>query len=130
MLRKPDERPMSDRRHLGRAGWMAALALMGTATLAMAQDAELKRPPAMPEPGTGIPEKIDPPLGTDKGAGEDGEITGTLSDRLNRSEGVIKPPSGVDPEIRVPAPEAGGAGTMKVIPPPGEPGGDPQIQPK
>jgi len=123
MLRKPDEK------RLGRTGWMAAVVLMGTATFAMAQDTDLKRPPAMPEPGTGIPEKIDPPLGTDSGAGQDGDITGTLSDRLNRSEGVITPPAGIDPEIRVPAPEQG-AGTMKVIPPPGEPGGNPQVQPK
>jgi hypothetical protein len=50
-----------------------------------------------------------------------------VSEKLEDTEGVIKPPKGIDPEIRVPAPEGG---TMKVIIPPGEPGGDPTVQPK
>jgi hypothetical protein len=54
--------------------------------------------------------------------------SGNLSDRLNRSDGVIRPPAGVDPQIQVPPPEPGAR--MPVIPPPGTPGGDPRIQPK
>jgi hypothetical protein len=50
-----------------------------------------------------------------------------LSDQLAKSEGVICPPSGVDPEIRAPTPDVG---RMPVIPPPGSPGGDPNVRPK
>jgi hypothetical protein len=51
---------------------------------------------------------------------------GNLSDKLARSDGVICPPD-VDPDIKAPAP---GGGKTPVIPPPGEPGGDPNVQPK
>jgi len=50
-----------------------------------------------------------------------------LSDQLAKSDGVICPPPGVDPEIRAPAPEVG---KMPVIPPPGSPGGNPNVRPK
>jgi hypothetical protein len=50
-----------------------------------------------------------------------------LSDRLASSNGVLCPPSGVDPEIRAPTPDAG---KMPVISPPGAPGGDRSVQPK
>src|SRR3954466_10923349 len=50
-----------------------------------------------------------------------------LSDQLPQSRGVICPPAGVDPEMRQPPPQGG---TLKVIPPPGSPGGDPRVQPK
>ncbi len=51
----------------------------------------------------------------------------SLSEQLARSDGVICPPPGVDPDIRAPTPEGG---RMPVIPPPGSPGGDPDIRPK
>src|SRR5262245_59959272 len=51
----------------------------------------------------------------------------TLSDQLAESGGVICPPAGVDPQMRQ-APSAGGS--MKVVPPPGSPGGNPHVQPK
>jgi hypothetical protein len=50
-----------------------------------------------------------------------------LGDKLARSDGVLCPPSGVDPEIHAPTPNTG---NMPVIPPPGSPGGDPTIRPK
>jgi hypothetical protein len=50
-----------------------------------------------------------------------------LSDHLAKSDGVICPPPGIDPEIRAPAPDIG---RMPVIPPPGSPGGDPSVRPK
>jgi hypothetical protein len=50
-----------------------------------------------------------------------------LSDRLAAGNGVLCPPSGVDPEIRAPAPDVG---KTPVIPPPGSPGGDKSMQPK
>ncbi len=50
-----------------------------------------------------------------------------LSDRLAAGNGVLCPPSGVDPEIRAPTPDTG---KMPVILPPGSPGGDTAVQPK
>jgi hypothetical protein len=49
------------------------------------------------------------------------------SDKLAESKGVICPPAGVDRDINVPPP---GGGELKVIPPPGSPGGNPNVQPK
>jgi hypothetical protein len=51
----------------------------------------------------------------------------TLSDQLAASKGIICPPAGVDPEMQQRPPEGG---ALKVIPPPGAPGGNPNIQPK
>jgi hypothetical protein len=51
-----------------------------------------------------------------------------LNEQSAPSVGVICPPPGIDPEISVPAPERGGR--TPVIPPPGTPGGDPNVQPK
>jgi hypothetical protein len=59
--------------------------------------------------------------GTTTGRGE------PLGDKLARSDGVLCPPPGIDPEIRAPTPDAG---NTPVIPPPGSPGGDPTIRPK
>jgi hypothetical protein len=56
-----------------------------------------------------------------------GDSSEPLSDKLARSKGIICPPAGIDPEIQVKPPEGG---TLKVIPPPGSPGGDPRVQPK
>jgi hypothetical protein len=50
-----------------------------------------------------------------------------LGDKLARSDGVLCPPSNVDPAMRAHAPETG---KMPVIPPPGSPGGDPTVRPK
>jgi hypothetical protein len=57
-----------------------------------------------------------------------GPSSDNLSERLNRSDGVIRPPTGVDPQMQVPPPEPGSR--MPVIPPPGTPGGDQRIDPK
>ena len=54
--------------------------------------------------------------------------SGDLSDRLDRSKGVIRPPRGVDPQMQVPPPA--GSDRTPVIPPPGSPGGDQTIEPK
>jgi hypothetical protein len=50
-----------------------------------------------------------------------------LSDKLADSKGVICPPAGVDREMQV-KPPAGGE--LKVIPPPGAPGGDRSVEPR
>ena len=57
--------------------------------------------------------------------GENGSAP--LSDKLAQSRGVICPPSGVDSDMQIAPP---GGGRLKVIPPPGAPGGDPNVQPK
>jgi hypothetical protein len=74
-----------------------------------------------PTPGVACPPGVQPPP-TGGGAN-----SANLSDKLTDSKGVICPPAGVDPEIRVAPP---GGGQLKVIPPPGTPGGDPNVQPK
>jgi hypothetical protein len=56
-----------------------------------------------------------------------GQRAEPLGDKLARSDGVLCPPPGVDPEMHAPAPDAG---KTPVIPPPGSPGGDPTIRPK
>jgi hypothetical protein len=56
-----------------------------------------------------------------------GERKEPLGDKLAKSDGVLCPPAGVDPEIRAPTPEGG---NTPVIPPPGSPGGDPTVRPK
>jgi hypothetical protein len=50
----------------------------------------------------------------------------TLSQKLDQTKGVICPPD-VDPAMQAPTPNAG---KTPVIPPPGSPGGDPNVQPK
>ena len=56
-----------------------------------------------------------------------GQHAESLGDKLARSDGVLCPPAGIDPEMRAPTPDAG---RTPVIPPPGSPGGDPMIRPK
>jgi hypothetical protein len=82
--------------------------------------------PNMPSPQNTIPEKIAPQEPTSTGSTGSG---GTLSDKLERTDGVIRPPSGIDPEITTRAPDPN-PGTTRVIPPPGSPGGDPTVVPK
>jgi len=57
-----------------------------------------------------------------------GQAAEPLGDKLARSEGVLCPPPGLDPEIRAPTPP--NAGNTPVIPPPGSPGGNPEVRPK
>lgn len=116
---------MIDRTGMGRTlitTAAGAVMAMGLATAALAQTPVKPQPadPNMPSMQNTVPEKVEP---NSTGA------TGTLSDRLNKSDGVIKPRSDVDPGITTitPAPHAG---TMPVIPPPGSPGGNPNVQPK
>jgi hypothetical protein len=52
-----------------------------------------------------------------------------LSKKLDKNDGVLKPPGGVDREIHK-LPPAQTGDKMPVIVPPGEPGGDQSVQPK
>jgi hypothetical protein len=49
-----------------------------------------------------------------------------LGEKLGQGSGVICPPD-IDPGMKAPTPEAG---KMPIIPPPGAPGGNPNVQPK
>ena len=69
-----------------------------------------------PHAGTAVPE-----------GATTGQRAEPLGDKLARSDGVLCPPAGIDPEMHAPTPDAG---KTPVIPPPGSPGGDPTIRPK
>ena len=85
-------------------------------------------PPAPNRATNCTPMQPAPPRGT---IAPEGSTTGKsaepLGDRLARSDGVLCPPTGVDPEIHAPTPDSG---NTPVIPPPGSPGGDPSVRPK
>jgi len=88
---------------------------------APAQVADKSAPPA-PEQGAACPPDVkgEPPT-------VGGGSSEPLSDKLAQSKGVICPPSGVDHDMRVAPPNGG---RLRVIPPPGTPGGDQNVQPK
>jgi len=85
-------------------------------------------PPSIARANDCAPMQSVPPRGT---VAPEGTTTGQraepLGDRLARSDGVLCPPAGVDPEIHAPTPDTG---NTPVIPPPGSPGGDPNVRPK
>jgi hypothetical protein len=60
---------------------------------------------------------------------QDPRSTEPLSEKLDRTDGVIRPPANIAPDmaVRPPVPHPG---TTRVIPPPGTPGGDQTIEPK
>jgi hypothetical protein len=96
--------------------FLFAFSLLGAVTAANAQTT----PPA--QAGK------DCPPGTSANAPTiTGDSKQNLSDKLASSKGIICPPAGVDAEMRQKPPEGG---AMKVVPPPGSPGGDPSVQPK
>jgi hypothetical protein len=114
---------------------LAVLAVaLAVPVLAAAQAPPETKPPIAPKtvPKT---EQLDPGACANNRAtvGQGGDVDmqkpagRSLSDHLARSDGVICPPEHVDPEIKAPTPPGG---AMKVIPPPGTPGGDPNVQPK
>jgi|SoiMethySBSTD1v2_1073268.scaffolds.fasta_scaffold5654888_1 hypothetical protein len=54
--------------------------------------------------------------------------TDNPSGRLAETKGVVCPPKGIDPDIHVKPPSSDS--TIKIVPAPGTPGGDPAVQPK
>jgi hypothetical protein len=88
---------------------LLSLALAGTAVAQMRQQTPQNEAP-----------KSDPKNCASKGS------SGDLSSNLSQSGGVICPPD-VDQGMKAPTPNTG---KMPVIPPPGSPGGNPNIQPK
>ena len=102
-------------------GASLALGFLATATFASAQTSST---PSPNETEKVIPEKA-PSAASDAATGD----AGFLSDKLDRSNGVIAPPSNIDPAIRQPTPPDNGS-LMPVIPPPGTPGGRTDVKPK
>jgi hypothetical protein len=108
----------------------AVLALFFTGLLGLAAaGASAQTAPGDPAGNETIPEKVRPGPGTEQGGSGIDDHEKNLSDKLDASGGVIKPPPGVDPEIVKPAPVPEPNSTP-VIPPPGVPGGPPGPEPK
>src|SRR3954462_8472255 len=77
------------------------------------------------KPSASAPAQIVP---EDTAPGRSGSSQAPLGKQLDRTDGVIHPPPGVDPGWTVSPSHA--QGTMPVLPPPGTPGGDPGLRPK
>jgi hypothetical protein len=111
------------------------LAVTALATLTNCGIAVAQAPPKPTAPIEPKSEQLDPNAcaNTRATVGEGGEVQTKkpdgrdLSEQLAQSNGVICPPQQVDPAIKAPTPPGG---AMKVIPPPGSPGGDKSVQPK
>ena len=96
---------------------LAASTLLLCGTAASAQNQQI-RPPATPPAVPGSPQTI--PEKTPSSPGTNG-TSGNLSEKLDKSDGVIKPPDHVDPTMAKPAPAT--PQTMPVIKPPEQKGG-------
>ena len=77
------------------------------------------------KPSAAAPAQIVP---EDTAPGRSGSSQEPLGKKLDRTDGVIHPPPGVDPGLTISPPHA--QGTMPVLSPPGTPGGDPGLRPK
>jgi hypothetical protein len=100
---------------------LAAVALSASAGMAQPSSppSSTAAPPGpAPPPSPTPPELVAPPA----------KLPGSVP-QSGTASGVIRPPGGVDPGIqtKVPAPNPN---SMPVIPPPGAPGGNPNVQPK
>jgi hypothetical protein len=88
--------------------------------------------PSLTDPKKTIPEKVAPQeksIPDPKAPAPEAAPRESLSNQLERNEGVIQPPRGIDPGIDVPAPNPN-PGTTPVIPPPGSPGNPSDVRPK
>ena len=107
---------------------VAVLAAIASLSMPVAQ-AQLDRPvvpPTLSQPSNS--RDCPPSVGNNGRSSNETTGSGASSDQLSQSKGVICPPAGIDPGISVPP--IGGGGRTPVIPPPGTPSGDPNVQPK
>jgi hypothetical protein len=113
----------------------SALLLVGVLTMSV-QGAVAQAPPSTTTPPQAtatelaancVPTAPLPPRRMVAPEGTTGQAREPLADKLARSDGVLCPRPGVDPEIHAPTPDAG---NTPVIPPPGSPGGNPDVRPK
>lgn len=90
---------------------LALAALLSTAALAQSPDAPLKgrdTDSVLPPPNERIPERVRP---------SDTDTTGsTLSDRLEKSDGVLRPPANSAPDMSVKPPEPNPNSTRVIRP--------------
>jgi hypothetical protein len=103
------------------------LLIAATAAAALMASIEAAAQSRAPPPGTPQSESTGPQ--DSRSTGLVGRSNEPLSDKLDRSGGVIRPPDDIAPEMAVRPPDPD-PGTTRVIPPPGAPGGDPRIEPK
>jgi hypothetical protein len=107
------------------------MAALGLAALVAAPPLLAQSPPD-PAPPPGMPDVTDPPAESTPipdTKGEKDTPDKPLTEELKQNEGVLEPPHDMDSKIERPAPVPN-PGTTPVIPPPGSPGGNPDIQPK
>ena len=64
-----------------------------------------------------------------RSTGSVGRSNAPLSDKLSRTDGVIRPPTNIVPDMTV-RPPVPNPGTTRVSPPPGSPGDDQSVEPK
>ena len=98
---------------------LASGLLLGGA--ALAQDRDTQSPPQNQQLRPQAPDGS-------SGSSTPGSGSGSLSNQLNRSSGVLQPPPTSDRGVV--RPPSAGTQDMPVIPPPGSPGGNQQVQPK
>lgn len=100
--------------------------LAAAALVAMSSPLQAQAPaPVLPPPQTPQSESTGPQ--DPRSTGSTGRSNETLSERLESTEGVIRPPPNIAPDMAIRPPDPG---TTRVIPPPGTPGGDQSVQPK
>jgi hypothetical protein len=111
-------------------GHRVALSTIGVAAGLLWLTAALAQAPMRPPDSNGfVPQDAAP----DQSEPQDPRSTGsicrgdTLSERLERCGGVIPPPRGIAPDNTIRPPDPG---TTPVIPPPGSPGGNQDVDPK
>jgi hypothetical protein len=107
---------------------MRTLFLLPVAALACVMLTEASQG-AEPEAPQAAPEAAQPPASPNATSPNDKSTDKPLGKKLDETEGVIKPPKGVDPEMHIKPPASTGD-KMPIIVPPGEPGGDQSVQPK
>lgn len=104
----------------------ALMMLLFTPTVMLAQTPPKPLPSAPPEVMEPPSESPSPPADPSTGGERPKE---PLTKQLHEGEGVLEPPRGIDPHLEKKPPEDF-EGKTPVIPPPGEPGGNPDVQPK
>ena len=102
------------------SGLIVAAGLMGLTPSQAQAPAPVVPPPQTPQSESTGPQ--DP-----RSTGSASQSNQPLSERLESTEGVIKPPENNAPDIAI---RPADPGTTRVIPPPGTPGGDQSVVPK
>jgi|SRR6185437_8717592 len=104
----------------------AAFGAAMTACPAWSQTSPSQAPQTGPEQQHSEPARPGDQIGPQHGSST--APSGSLSDELSRTGGVMQPPSTGDQGVV--APPRTGPQSTPVIPPPGTPGGNPELQPK